>query len=304
MKAVVFGGSGFLGSHVVDELFTRGYEVIVYDINDSLYLRPEYKMVRGSILDRKLVEDTIQGTDHVFHFAGLADIDDADADPVNTLDVNVKSTLYILEACVKHRVKRFMFASTVYVYSQSGSFYRCSKQASEIFIENYHKLYGLSYTVMRYGSLYGKRANNFNFVNNAIHSAIIQKKIIRKGDGLEVRDYINVLDAARASVDVVKSSKAADYVMLTGNKTMQVRDILNMIKEMLNHEIDIEYIEGENRGHYMLTPYNFKPNVARKYALDYYHDLGQGILETIYDTYEQLTKEEKAINIDLPSSVL
>ena len=274
MKAVVFGGSGFLGSHVVDELFRQGHKVIVYDIEESSYLRPEYQMVRGNILDRELVEKTIKGTDFVFHFAGIAGIDDADTDPIKTLDINVKSTLYILEACIKYKIKRFMYASTVYVYSQHGSFYRCSKQASEIFIENYHKLHGLPYTVMRYGSLYGKRANHFNFVNNAIHSAIIQKKIIRQGDGLEVRDYINVLDAARASVDLLKSSKPDDYVMLTGNNTMQVKDILNMIQEMLNHEIEIEYVEGENKGHYMLTPYNFKPNVARKYVMDYYHDLG------------------------------
>jgi UDP-glucose 4-epimerase len=76
--------------------------------------------------------------------------------------------------------------------------------------------------------------------------------------------------------------------MITGSQTMRVKDILEMISEMLQNKIKIEYLKGNFEGHYQITPYSFKPKVALKVIPKNYHDLGQGILECIYDTYEQL----------------
>lgn len=291
MKAIVFGGSGFLGSHVVDELSKADFEVTVFDLSPSNYLGNDNKMIVGSTNDRDAVFNAIKGMDYVYHFAGIAGITEADEDPILTAEANFMSTLYILDACVKHEVKRLMYASTVYVYSQHGSFYRCSKQATEIFLENYHEVHGLSYTIMRYGSLYGRRSNEFNFIGKIIRQAILENKISRKGDGNEVRDYINVFDAARMSVELLHTKETSDYVMLTGNQTMKVKDLLSMIREMLGEEVEIEYKEGGNEGHYMITPYSFRPKVARKYASEYFHDLGQGILDCIHNTYDELKEE-------------
>jgi UDP-glucose 4-epimerase len=202
-------------------------------------------------------------------------------------------TMYILDACREFAVKRFVYSSTIYVYSGHGSFYRSSKQSCELFIENYNEEYGLQFTILRYGSLYGPRANNFNFIKNAISEALTEKKIQRQGDGNEVRDYINVLDAARSSVDILSDEYANKYVMITGPQTMKVKEILEMIKEMLNNKIDIIYNEGNFSGHYQITPYSFKPKVALKIIPRNYHDLGQGILECIYDIYGVLIKEGK-----------
>jgi UDP-glucose 4-epimerase len=83
-----------------------------------------------------------------------------------------------------------MFASTIYVYSELGSFYRVSKQACEKIVEEYQKEFDLDYTILRYGSLYGPRANEFNFISNALVQALKNKKIVRRGDGKEVRECI------------------------------------------------------------------------------------------------------------------
>ncbi len=290
MKVIVFGGSGFVGSHIVDELLEKGYDVTVFDVHPSDYLPSGVKMLTGDIKDREQVNEAIKGQDYVFHLASIAGIKDADDDPILTTQTNLMSTLYILDACVQYKVKRVLFASTIYVYSKYGSFYRCSKQASEIYIENYHEVYGLNYTIMRYGSLYGKRANHFNSISNLIKQAIQEKKIVRGGDGEEIRDYIHVKDAARASVELMSSDRTKDYVMLTGSQPMRIKDLLNMIKEMFDNKIEIEYLgdPGPIVGHYNITPYTFKPKVARKYVLDYYYDLGQGILDCIYDLDNQL----------------
>ena len=292
MKAVVFGGSGFLGSHVADALTEKGYDVYIFDKVISLYLQPTQKMLVGDIMDEGKVNEVIKDADYVFHFAGIADIQAANDNPVETVKYNILATAYILEACIKSNVKRFIYASTIYVYSEQGGFYRSSKQACELLIENYNKIYGLKFSILRFGSLYGRRANDFNFISNAIKQAILDKKIVRKGDGNEIRDYINVLDASRSSVAILDNDFENSYVMITGTQTMKVKDILNMIKEMFKNEIEIKYSEELQEDHYEITPYAFRPRIAKKYVPQYYHDLGQGILDCIYDAYKNLSKEE------------
>ena len=197
-------------------------------------------------------------------------------------------TMYILEACRAFNIKRFIYSSTIYVYTAHGSFYRSTKQACELLIDNYRQEYGLDFTVLRYGSLYGKRANHFNFIHNSIKQALIEGKITRKGDGTEKRAYINIIDAAKATVKALDEEYKNKHLMITGNQTIQVKELLNMMKEIMNNQIAVEYIEGQMEGHYKITPYSFKPIVAQKLSLSNSYDLGQGLLETIYAVYEDL----------------
>ena len=299
MKVIVFGGSGFLGSHVADVLSEKGHEVTIYDIRKSDYLRQDQKMVVGDLLDRDAIDAHIKEHEIVYHFAGIADIHDAQVRPVETVEFNVLGTVYILEACKKYNVKRFIYASTIYVYSEHGSFYRSSKQSCELFIENYNKIYGVDYSILRFGSLYGERANDFNFIQNIIRQAFLEGRIQRKGNGNEIRDYIHVHDAANLSVDILSDDYINSYIMITGEQTMKVKDVLHMIQEIFNYNIDIEYLDEKIEEHYEITPYSFRPKVAKKIVPDYYHDLGQGILDCIYQVYDELKKENKVNHLEL-----
>ena len=176
-NVLVIGGSGFLGSHVSDQLSILGYNVTIYDLTESKYLRKDQKMIIGSITNVKLLDKTIKNMQYVYHFAGIADIHESTLDPVNTINTNVMATTQIVDLCVKHKIKRFMYASTIYVYSNHGSFYKTSKQCSELIIENYSKTHDLASTIMRYGSLYGKRANHFNSIMRMIRQAIEEKRL-------------------------------------------------------------------------------------------------------------------------------
>ena len=164
MNILVTGGSGFLGSHVADALSDEGHQVVVFDTHTSPYLRSDQKMQVGDILDAELLKKCLQGIDVVYHFAGIADIDDCKARPLDTARVNILGTVTLLEACREAGIERFVFASSAYVYSNSGYFYRSSKQACESYIENYAQLYGMKYTCLRYGSLYGPRADSRNSI--------------------------------------------------------------------------------------------------------------------------------------------
>ncbi len=297
-KVLVIGGSGFLGSHVADELTSIGHDVTIYDKKESPYLQKNQRMIIGDILDTQKLQQSIKEVDIVYHFAGIADILTAQENPVDTVRNNIMATAYILEFCKQSNIDRFVFSSSIYVYSDKGTFYRTSKQASELLIENYSEVYDLDFTILRFGSLYGRRANDFNYIYSAIKQAFTEGKIVRKGDGREIRDYVNVLDAARASVKILDEEYKNSYVMVTGVQTMKVADILLMIKEMLNNSIEIIYTDEEMEGHYEITPYSFKPRLAKKLILDYHYDLGQGILDCAYDTYKQLSRQGFPIIID------
>ena len=305
-KVVVFGGGGFLGSHVADTLTKKGYEVIIYDIHNSQFIGEKQKMIVGDILDPEKVNEAVRDTQYVYHFAGLADINEAKAKPVETITSNILGTTNILEACKNNNVCRFIFASTIYVYSELGSFYRSSKQACELIIENYFDEYDLNYTILRYGSLYGRRANQFNFIRNAVIQALLDNKIDRKGDGNEVREYINVKDAAKASVEILTDEFINSHIMIKGTQTIKVKELLLMINEIMGNKIEINYSkETSYEGHYQLTPYSFRPRVAKKYLLNTYHDLGQGLLDTIYDIYKELYKNnpEKLPELKLTDTI-
>ena len=127
MKTIVFGGSGFLVSYVANALTNAGYDVAVFDCGESPYLRPDQEMIVGSILDKEIVEGAVKGCDVVYNFAGTADLDEAARRPIESVEVNILGNTIVLEASRKVDGKRFVFASSLYVYSKAGSFYRSTK---------------------------------------------------------------------------------------------------------------------------------------------------------------------------------
>ncbi|TAN45262.1 MAG: NAD(P)-dependent oxidoreductase [Nitrospirae bacterium] len=288
MKVVVLGGSGFLGSHVSDALTEAGHEVLIFDIKHSPYLRPGQQMVVGDILDERAVEDSVQGASVVYNFAGIADIAEASQRPIDSVKFNILGNSIVLEACRKAGVKRFVFASSLYVYSKAGSFYRSTKQACELLIENYHEVFGLSYTILRYGSLYGPRADKKNAIYNFVKQAIASGKIIRHGDGEELREYIHVLDAAKGSCEILSDEFANQYVILTGQQQMRIKDLLIMINEMLDNKVTVEFAPANESYHYEITPFSFAPRVGKRLTGKTYLDLGQGILDIIYSVYREV----------------
>lgn len=289
MKAIVFGGSGFLGSHVADMLDDARYNVLIYDIKPSPYLRSSQTMIVGDILDQKKVDAAVKGCDIVYNFAGIADIDDASKKPLESVKCNILGNSILLEAARKVRIKRFVFASSLYVYSGAGAFYRSTKQSCELLIENYHEVFKMPYTILRYGSLYGPRTDKRNFIYTIIKQALTQKKISRYGDGEEIREYIHVRDAAKGSVDILADEFANQHVILTGNQQMKVKDLLFMIKEILGNKLKVEFLPTKESAHYEITPYSFAPKIGKRLVSKTYIDLSQGMLETIYDIYKQVS---------------
>ena len=280
-KIVVFGGSGFIGSHVADQLSEAGYKVFIYDIRKSSYLRDDQKMIVGDILDQENVDEAVKDAKAVYNFAALADLDKVINQPVETININLLGTVKILEACRKNSVDRFIYASTVYVYSREGGFYRCSKQAAEEYIKEFYNRYGQDYCVLRYGSLYGPRSGPENGLIRLLTTAINKGKLQYMGHPDAFREYVHIDDAAKASLLAMGKEFKNEHIVITGQEPMKVSSVLKMIGEILDIKKDLEFLDQDYTGHYVNTPYSYNKQIGMKYIPSMHIDLGQGILQMI-----------------------
>ena len=287
--AVIFGGSGFLGSYVADELTRRGYNITIADINPSNYLQSNQSFVKVDIGNISSIEKIIENANIVYNFVAISNLEDAIHDPIGTFNINVIGNLNILEACKNNgNIERFIYASSAYALSNEGSFDGISKQSSEKLTEEYYKRYGLKYTVIRYGSLYGERASHNNYIYNLLQSAIRSGELTYKGDGEDIREYIHAADAARLSADILEETQYEnEHIILTGIEKLKRIELLTMINEIMQNKLNINQLSSDNMGHYKITPYTFHPTTAKKLVANPFIDLGQGLLECI----QEITKE-------------
>lgn len=290
-RALVTGASGFLGRYIVSELLNRKFKVVCYDVVAPPH-EGNFEFVRGDVRDQKTLKKAMRGCKYVFHNAAIADIDDAVSRPVETMEVNVVGTANCLEVARRSQVKRFVLASTVYVESEHGSFYRISKQACELLCKAYNQEFGLPYTIVRYGSLYGRKANDWNMVRQICYQLMAKKVYRYYGSGEELREFINVRDAARETVNVALNSCFRNQtVLITGNQKMRMKDFFKLVEEIIPHPVKIVYDDRKHR-HYRITPYKLVIDKAVRINLQEYVDIGEGILDCLEEIAEEMGKKK------------
>src|SRR5882762_7358820 len=164
MKALVTGGAGFIGSHVVDKLCDRGVNVRVFDMVMPVF-RKDIEFYHGSMLDIEALRMAMNGIDAVYHLAAVADVKDVFDEPHFSESINVRGTINVLEAARKIGVGRVIYGSTTWVYSEvtdvhvdedtllkpPSHLYTATKIASEYYCQCYSKLYNLSVTIFIFG---------------------------------------------------------------------------------------------------------------------------------------------------------
>ena len=294
-KVIVFGGSGFLGGYVADELTRRNFDVTIADLTESKYLNDNQNYKKVDILNINEILSVLKDASIVYNFSAVAELEEAIENPKRTFDVNVIGNLNILEACRQvGEIERFIYASSAYALSSEGSFYGISKQSSEKLTEEYYKKYGLKYTIIRYGSLYGERASHNNYIYNLLLNAIKSGELhYKKGDEEDLREYIHAADAAKLSVDVISDRQYENnHIILTGTESLMRIEILTMINEIMHNKLKIKQTSGSNTGHYKITPYSYDPIVAKKLVANPFIDLGQGLLECVKEINKKLNQRD------------
>jgi len=287
---VVFGGNGFIGSYVVEELLKNNYNVISADLNPSKYVDEKY-FIQCDILDKNRVHEIIKNAkaDIVLNFAGFANLDDAIANPIKAVELNVMGNLNILEACKNNNIERFIYASSAYAMSDKGSFYGISKLTSEKLVEEYYKKFGLKFTIIRYGSVYGERDYYNNYIYNLLKKAYRNRKIEHSGDGEEIREYIHAADVAKLAIKIITDKQFEnEHIILTGVERMKRKELFEMINEILGDSVEIRLNKNGYHNHYKTTPYSFHPTRSKKLVANPFIDMGQGLLDCLKDIEENM----------------
>ena len=268
MKALVTGGAGFIGSHIVDRLISMGYEVIVidneYSDNENFNWREESQNHKYDICDYENTRSLYDGVDYVFHTAAEARIGPAIQNPVNAVNINALGTCTVLQCAREAGVKKVMYSSTSAAYglNQSPNIetqpndclnpYSVSKVAGEELCKMYTRLYGLPTIIFRYFNVYGERAPRKGQYAPVTGIFMRQKEagetLTIVGDGHQRRDFIYVGDVANANIMAAISNPDLDaygqiYNVGTGTN-YSIRQIAKMISE---DTINISPRPGEAR---------------------------------------------------------
>jgi len=259
-KAIVTGGAGFIGSHIVDELLERKIETFVIDnlstgSLENLKQHDGNKLLHVIIGDAKNIGKLMSGIsdiDVVFHEAAIASITRSISEPMVVHDVNVNMSLEIMNFCVANKVRRLVFASSAAVYGiikgkaseesvcRPYSPYGATKLAVEDYLSAYYHTYGLETVALRYFNVFGPRQklNDYSGVITIFINQLMNKQTPTIfGDGLQTRDFINVKDIVQANMLCMDSKNAAGemFNVATGNPT-SILELLLTIKSVTGTE--------------------------------------------------------------------
>jgi UDP-glucose 4-epimerase len=265
VKVAVIGGSGFIGSHVVDKLLEAGHDVTVFDI-----MKPHRENIRHIFLDlldfHRVVVALAGGFDVVYLLAAMANVEDVVESPLESVLVNSQGAVNVLEAVRRHG-GRLILASTSWIYNMVGEngssdprigeqaplylhkvnhIYTASKIAAELYVRSYHTLYGVEYTILRYGTPYGPRGRKGTVISNFIEQALSEKPLVIRGDGLQTRNFIYAEDLAEGNVAAIQPSARNKTFNLDGRRPISVREIAETIQNLLG-SVKIRY-EDERAG--------------------------------------------------------
>jgi len=280
MKVLIFGGSGFLGRNLAYYLDKKKHKVTVFDTK-KISFKKNIKFIKGDILNPSKVKKATKGQDIVYNLAGISDIGESIKNPILTTKINILGSVFTLEAAVKFKVKRYIFASSIYVLSRQGGFYKTSKQSVESFIEEYNKRNNLRYTILRYGSVYGPDSDTRNGIKKIISSALKNKSILYGGTAKAERRFIHVDDAVRASEQILKNRFVNKRVLITGLKKIKIKKIVTKIKSILNSDKKIIFRRKPMMGHYDKNPFNDLPKKQINFLVKPSISLEAGIKQII-----------------------
>ncbi len=264
-KALVTGGAGFIGSHLVDALLADGCEVAVLDnlstghLSNLEHVRDRIEFYEGDIQDSEILLKASKESNAIFHQAAVVSVPQTVENPVGSALINDIGTLLVLETARKNNVKRVVLASSCAVYGDDPqqpkhenmnpkplSPYAVQKLTGEYYARVYHDLYGLETVCLRYFNVYGPRQDPSSFYSGVIsifmNKAASKEQPVIYGDGNQSRDFIFVKDVVMANLLAATSDSAAGRFFNVGTGSfVRISQLWNMICKISGLDIDPEY---------------------------------------------------------------
>lgn len=317
MKILITGGSGFIGSHVVDVLLAQGHEIVIYDLDAPRYNQP-CKYIKGDTNDMERIINSTKGFDIIYHLAAEANVNRFFESPLYSNLITSNSALSVLECARRNNIGRVILASTEWIYGSievpekmgwaveqmenppnpSGKvspsifhiteetpyaqnpdhLYTSSKIAAELFCKNYKTLYGVNYTIMRYGIPFGERARPETVTPIFINKILNNSEITIHGDGSQTRQFIYVKDLAGGNAACLKPEAENNIFNINGREKIRVIDIVTTLEEILGKKAKVTFVEdrkGNYKGRFISSEkaeklLGWKPNFTYREAMEKY----------------------------------
>ncbi|MFH1511563.1 MAG: SDR family NAD(P)-dependent oxidoreductase [Candidatus Woesearchaeota archaeon] len=262
-KVLVTGGAGFIGSHVVDLLIEKGYKVVVVDDLSSGYaknLNRKARFCKVDIRDQKKLRDVFrkEQPQFVVHAAAQVQVVRSVNDPAEDASINVIGGINVLECCKAYKVKKFVYMCTGgALYGEPNYLpadeehlimpiapYGASKHCIEHYCYLYNYNFGLDYVVLRFSNVYGPRDDpkSGRLIPNFVGAMLSKKRPFITGDGTQGRDFIYVLDVARAVVKALEKRTKSRYFNIGTEKVISVNDIYSITESILKTGIRPKYV--------------------------------------------------------------
>lgn len=263
-KVLVTGGAGFIGSHIVDILISRGYSVIIIDnlsTGKKEFLNLSAKFYESDIVSddiNKIFED--EKPDMVIHAAAQVQLRASLEDPVYDAKTNIIGTINVLEACKDNNVKKIIYTSTGGARVGEPDYlpvdekhplnpcspYGISKHTAEHYVWMYNQLYSLDYLIFCFGNVYGPRDDPSNKRVTSIFIDMIRKGQAPRifGDGEQTRDFIYVLDLAFFIADSIEKGPEHRLFHLANGEQISVNQIWSILKEISGTSLKAEHISA------------------------------------------------------------
>lgn len=261
-KALVLGGNGFIGYHLIYLLMNEGWNVTVYDrAIQSRFVDWDVNYIQGELGNQQLIRESLLGIDVVFHLAYTTIPKTSNDDPAYDIQSNVVATVNVLTECVKANVKRVVFLSsggTVYgvpqylpVSESHPTKPICSYGITKLMIENYLSLFrqlcGLSYAIIRPSNPYGEEQNILGtqgVIGVFLGRIASASPVVIWGDGSVTRDYFYVGDLARACVMAAESEVPDLLVNIGSGEGVSLNVLLQIIRDTIGVTFDVRYEAG------------------------------------------------------------
>jgi UDP-glucose 4-epimerase len=264
MKVLVTGGAGFIGSHLVDALVARGDSVIVvddYTTGKAENLNPAASAYRVDIRDAESLEAVFaaERPEIVSHHAAQTDVRRSMADPALNAEINVVGTINLLHCCVRYGVRKVILASTCAVYPETKSIpvnechavrpasaYGLSKYFGERYLAFCQEVYGLRYTIFRYGNVYGPRQDPDGECGVV---AIFCSQLLNGvrptiyGDGSKTRDYVYVEDVAAANLMAIDGEGDGSVFNLGWGREVRDVEVLEAVRKAVGVPVEPAYAD-------------------------------------------------------------
>jgi len=261
----IIGGSGCIGSATCNYFISKGINVTVIDVNPPA--NKNINFIYCDIRNFDQLNESLRGSKYVFILAAISDANENCREPVKSMDINICGLNNILIASKNNNIERVLFSSTVWVYSECKDVnvneesiipsnyvnhnYTASKISCEMLIRSYYNMFGLKYTIMRYGIAYGPGTNNNTAISTFIRRIANGQSININGDGASYRNFMYVTDHARANLAALHKNAINQTINFDGPESISIKDIAITVRNIIGKNIDINYtdsIKGDYKG--------------------------------------------------------